>query len=226
MRGAPTGNLNLVGNATEFIVYGNQFYTKTLKATECVPIWANRMRVPDWDKIVIYARKIAAIDRTVEINAKTARRTKVMRVSEKSRLTADNIDAELETGTSVIKVLPEIALNELYDVVDLGTNPDTIVNLDILRDRQWTKILNLLGINTANQDKKERLVAAEVSGNNDEITYIRQTNLQAREDACDEINKMFGLNVSVEYVSDGETAELKDVTQTNDPNGKDTGGAA
>lgn len=205
MRGAPTGNLNLIGNATEFIVYGNQFYTKTLSAKQCVPIWANYMRVPDWDKIELYARKIAMMDRTVEINSETARRTKVMMANEKSRLSAENINRELNTGSSIVKVLPEVALQEMFQVVDLGTNPDTIVNMDILRDRQWTKILNLLGINTANQDKKERLVAAEVSGNNDEISFIRATNLHAREQACDQINEMFGLSVSVEYVTDMET---------------------
>lgn len=223
LRGAGTGNLNLVGDPTEFKVYGNQFYTKDLKATECVPIWANKMRYPDWDKIEIYARKIAMMQRTVEINAITARRTKVMRVAEKSKLSAENINADLDTGTAVLKVLPEVALQEMFDVIDLGTDAASIINMDILADRQWAKILNLMGINTANQDKKERLVAAEVSGNNDEVTTIRNTMLQARETACDQINAMYPeLNVSVKWASELETPELKDMTNedTTDTDGR------
>jgi hypothetical protein len=74
--------------------------------------------------------------------------------------------------------------------------------------------MTLLGINNANQDKKERLVAAEVSGNDDMVSAIRATNLNARRMACDAINEMWpAYQVEVDYVTDMGTPELKDTSK-------------
>lgn len=39
-----------------------------LKSTECVPIWNNYLRRPDINAMRIYARRLADIDRTVDVN--------------------------------------------------------------------------------------------------------------------------------------------------------------
>jgi hypothetical protein len=91
-------------------------------------------------------------------------------------------------------------------------DPTSIINMHILRTREWSECMTMLGINNANQDKKERLTAAETAGNDDVIATIRATNLATRQFACEQINAKFGLNVSVDYTTDMKTAELKDVS--------------
>ena len=59
--------------------------------------------------------------------------------------------------------------------------------------------MTFLGVGNAKQDKKERLVADEVNANNEQIETSRYSMLQARQDACKQINEMFGLNVSVDF---------------------------
>lgn len=214
MRAAPGGQLNFVGNPTEYHVYGNQFYNKTLGIDKCVPIWANYMRMPDWDIIRIYSTRLAEMDRTIEINAQSARRSKIITASENQRLTAMNMNRMIDEGSAFIPVDTSFDPANAIQTFDLGINPDSIINMHMLRTREWGECMTMLGINVSNQDKKERLTAAETSGNDDVIATIRATNLQARERACDEINKMYpNLNVSVRYTTDEmdvETATLKD----------------
>jgi hypothetical protein len=59
--------------------------------------------------------------------------------------------------------------------------------------------MGMLGINGANQDKKERLVAAEVGANDEQVQASRNVALNARQFACEQINQLWGLNVSVDF---------------------------
>lgn len=221
--GAPHGGFNMVGEPVEYIVYGPNQEQGNVSADDCVPIWANYLHFPEMDLIRIYADRLAEIDRTLEINALQARRTKVITVNETQGLTADNINKQINDGAAAIKVKKGVInIQDIIQNLDLGINPESITNLHIFRSREWNEIMGLLGINNANQDKKERLVAAEVSGNDDMVAIMRATRLQARQQAAKQINTMFDLNVSVDYVTTMQTAELKDTNRDEDSGQENT----
>lgn len=71
--------------------------------------------------------------------------------------------------------------------------------MDDLFTIHWNRVLTYLGINNIGvQDKKERLVVAETSGN-DMLIQTNLTNaLNQRRMAIDKVNVMFGTNISVE----------------------------
>jgi hypothetical protein len=202
LAGTGQGNINLIGDPTQFLVYGNNFYSKTLDAADCVPIWANYTRSPDMDIILVYAHRLAQMDQTIEINSLNARKTKFIAAQETGRLSAVNVNKMIEDGATAIPVTDPAYLEATIGVLDLGINPDTIVNMHILRSREWNEVMGLLGINNANQDKKERLVADEVSANDDQIASIRAVQLNSREMAVDKINKKYGLKIKVSYQTD------------------------
>jgi hypothetical protein len=62
--------------------------------------------------------------------------------------------------------------------------------------------MTFLGVNNANQDKKERLVESEVGANDEQIEQARFNMLDARKLACKKINAMFGLNIDVKFRND------------------------
>jgi hypothetical protein len=230
LQGGAAGQLNMMNNPLAFRVVGNgSFVGKTLSAVptvqevvtmpmgdngrrtknielvrkdaECVPIWANYLRVPDLDIVMIYSKKLADIDRSIEINAHNARRTKVLVSSENQKLTNVNINRQIDEGQPFVHVKKGMGVdNDILTAVDMGVDPDSVVNLHILKVRLWGECMGLLGINNANQDKKERMVESEVSSNDAQVSAMRAVNLNARQMACDSINSLYNLNVSVDYV--------------------------
>ena len=85
--------------------------------------------------------------------------------------------------------------------------------------------LTFLGINNANTDKKERLITDEVRANDEQLYIARQIMLNARKQACDEINKMFGLNIDVEFRGEEERQQmmLEATSQPQNAGGGDNG---
>lgn len=204
LKGGGTNFLNMIDNPTAFMVVGNNFVAKTLSADDCVPIWANQMRRPDIDIVTIYAKKLADLDMTIEINSINARQNKVLVSGENQRLSVVNIDRQMNEGQNGIQVAGPLQDLAFIQAVDLGINPDTIEKLDIIRARQWNVCMGLLGIENANQDKTERLVGGEVDANNAQTASMKFVNLNSRRRAADAINKKYGLNVEVDFYTEAE----------------------
>lgn len=168
-----------------------------------IPVYSNYLRMPDLDIVQVYAKKLAIVDRTIDINTANARHTKVVYHNERTRLSVENIDREVEQGNNSIKVRVGGQfgedINKHIGVLDMGINPDQIEKLQISRTRHFNDACTYLGIDNSNQDKKERVVADEVNANADQALMVRYMNLQARQQACEAINDIYGLNVWVEY---------------------------
>jgi len=191
---------NISDEPTYLRVTGRGNYrAKTLKAVrrgatssttvsgEAVPIWSNYLRTPDWDIIQIYAHKLANIDRRIELNISNSGRAKAVVADENTQLTMENIVRQIDEGQPIIRIR-NLDLLQNITAVDLGVDVNAIEKLHIVRVRLWNECMGLLGINNANQDKKERLVADEVEANNDQVTVTQSVNLNARRQAVDLIN--------------------------------------
>lgn len=74
--------------------------------------------------------------------------------------------------------------------------------LYMLKTQIWNEALTYLGISNLNVQKKERLVSDEVTRNMGGTIANRYTRLNARRQACDQINKMFGLNIDCSFRED------------------------
>jgi hypothetical protein len=208
LKGSGQNYLNFQNDPTGFMVVGNNYYHPPMGASKVVPIWANYMRMPDVDIVQIYANRLANFDRTLEINSQNARKTRVLAYPENLRLSAENINRQIDEGQPTIRVTGAMGDMEFMSVLDFAINPDTIEKLDIVRARQWNVCMGLLGIDFGNQDKKERLVSDEVNANNEQTDNMKFVNLNARRQACEQINEKFGLNVDVDYNT--EIAEQAD----------------
>lgn len=194
LRGTGVGTHNMYDNPTKFKVYGNTMVSKELLPSECVPVWNNFLRQPDVDRMQIYARRLAEIDRTIEINIKQMRVTTVISVPEEQRLTYQNIVRQIEEGSPVIYGSQNLSsqLEEgSMQAFNLGMNPDLVPKTMVARSKMWNEIMTSLGIDNANQDKRERLVADEVQANNAQILAHRQIVMDSRKRAAEDINRMF-----------------------------------
>jgi len=195
------GQPNYQGDPVEFnlIAPGSDNIHETqVPAKDVVPVWANYLRTPEISKVILFARRLAAIDRTLEINTEGMRYTKLISVSENQRHSWAQIMRQHAEGQPVIYGTEGLDPSVL-GVFDIGVPAHALPTVRDEANQVWNQALTFLGINNANQDKKERLIADEVGANNAHVAAIQAINLNSRRYAAEQMNKKFNLNVTVDF---------------------------
>lgn len=181
---------------TAYAVNGHNY-----KCTEenSVLIFNNFLRVPMWFTLHQYAHRLADVQRTIDVNVTAQKTPKIVRVQEKKRLTLLNFAKQVDEGKPWIFGDKSI---DLDDIQVLDTSAPYVVNeLQVYKQQLWNEALTYMGIENVNTEKKERLVSMEVMNNMGDVESERFTRLNARKQACEEINKLFGLDVNCEFRS-------------------------
>ena len=94
----------------------------------------------------------------------------------------------------------------LSDIRALNTGaPYVSDRLTILKHQILNEFLSLMGIENSNEDKRERLVSNEVASNYGIVEINRNVYLNARREAVEKINRMFGRSIEVYFNSDVDT---------------------
>lgn len=194
LKAGGVGALNHQDNPTKYRVWGGQHLQKTLKGADVVPIYANTLRYPTQDIVQLYSKKLAHIDRTIEINVQKMRYSTIIAAPEHQKLSWTNIVRQMDEGQPYIMASNALDPTAMQGI-DLSVHPESLPNLLIAKSKMWNECMTLLGINNSNQDKRERLVADEVHANDSQIQATRDIHMNSRLQACDLINKKFKLSV-------------------------------
>lgn len=190
------------------------------KRKRAISMWPNYFRFPEIDVIKIYASRLATTDTTLEINTKNARRNKMLASTQNTQLSVVNLARQIDEGVDGIQISGALDPSTIVSAIDLGIDPETFDKLHVLRTRWWNECMGLLGIDNANQDKKERLVQAEVGANDSQTDSMRYVSLNARREAVDRINDVFGTKIEVDFNVEVE-AQAKQAQQIIAPDSQD-----
>lgn len=187
-----------------------------------VIIYQNYLRVPMWLTLWQYAYRLAETQRTIDINSKQQRTARVIRCTDDQRLTYLNAAKEVDEGRNWVHGDKSLDL-DAFQVFDI-TTPYVGNELQTYKHQLWNEALTYLGIENVNTDKKERLISDEVVNNMGDVEAERFTRLNARKQACEEINELFGLDVQVDfrsgtYIRTGATGNA--MVETSDVPGDD-----
>lgn len=180
-------------------------YQRQLTIDNSVIIYNNYLRTNSYGMCVIYAKKLYNLDRIIDVNANAQKTPVLLRAEEQQRLTVLNAYKEWDGNQPVIygdKALDPNSLSVLK--TDAPYISDKIYQL---KTQYWNEALTHLGISNLNIQKKERLVSDEVVRSQGGTIASRYSRLQARREACDKINEMFGLDISVDYREDFREAD-------------------
>lgn len=164
-----------------------------------VIIFNSYLRVPMWTTLWQYAYRLSEVQRTIDINCKQQRTARVIRCDEKQRLTYLNAAKEVDEGRNWVQGDRNLDL-DAFQVFDI-TTPYVGNEMQVYKHQLWNEALTYLGIENVNTDKKERLISDEVVNNMGDVEAERFTRLNARKQACEEINELFGLKVGVKFRS-------------------------
>lgn len=186
-------------------------YQRDLSIDNSVIIYNNRLRTNTEPDMRWYARRLYDLDRTIDVNARMQKTPAFVRATEEQRLTMLNVYKEFDGNAPAIFADKNLDLQNMQ-VLDLGA-PFVGDKLYQLKTQIWNEALTYLGISNLTIQKKERVNTDEVTRSMGGTIASRYSRLEARRQACEEINKMFSLDISDDFregVND-DTGEIEDI---------------
>lgn len=201
--------LDCIANG-QFDVYGNPIrrrayskynqYQKVLNIEDSVIIWNNFLRTNSAPSIREYARKLALLDRIIDVNTNAQKTPVLLQGNEKQRLSLLNMYKEWDGNAPVIFGDKSLDIGSL--TVLKTEAPYVSDKLYQLKTQIWNEALTYLGISNLNVQKKERLVSDEVTRSMGGTIASRYSRLESRRRGCELINDMFDLDINVNYRED------------------------
>lgn len=211
MIGGPLNVYRVPINRRAYAVNGYQNHDLTPENS--VIVFNNMLRTNSYRDVMFFARKLYEVDRAIDVNIKGQKTPKVILCDENERLTMLNLFMKYDGNQPFIFGSKNL---DLKSIQTLDTSsPYLSDKLYQLKTQIWNEALTYLGISNVNFNKKERLVSDEVLRNSGSTVSSRYTRLNMREQAADEINRMFGTDIRVKYredvqiVDDGDMLNLE-----------------
>ena len=167
-------------------------YSKELTEKESVIIYDNVLRVSIDNIIYAYAKRIANVERIIDVNLNHTRHPYAIVTTEKQKQEMERIFMDINNNKPFILVDEELK--------DMLTNKSEVLNLsapfvvDKLMDYKNTlrnEVLTIIGIGNSSQDKRERLLASEMDNVNDLNDAYLTIRLKARKQALEELKEKF-----------------------------------
>ena len=203
-----SGELNVYRIPIYRRAYATNGYNKNLTQNDSVIIFNNFLHTNSKLDVEMFSKRLYNIDRIIDVNANAQKTPVLIRCSEDERLTMKNLYMQYDGNMPFIFGDNELNPNALT-VLSTGA-PYVADKLYELKTQIWNEALTYLGIMNVNITKKERMITDEVTRNNGGTIASRYSRLEARRQACKEINEMFGLNISCDYREDFELTENSD----------------
>lgn len=215
---AISGRLNVYRIPIERRAYATNGYNKQLTEKDSVIIFNNFMHTNSKLDVEMFSKRLYNLDRIIDVNANAQKTPVLIKCSEDERLTMKNLYESYDGNEPFI-----------FGESDLNSNALTVLKTDApyvadkiyeLKTQLWNEALTYLGIMNINTVKKERLITDEVQRNNGGTIASRYSRLEARRQACKQINEMFGLNIECDYRDD---VQLTDIDENDIINNKEGG---
>ena len=194
------GQFNVYNIPTQRTAYAANGYQMQLDETNSVIIFHNHTHdVPVWD-MEMFASRLCDYQRVIDINIHAQKTPVVVMCDDNERYSFVKMMQDYEGD------IPLIFANKALNTKDVTTlkidAPFVADKVEELRTMVWNDAMTYLGISNVNVTKKERLITDEVQRNMGGTLASRYSPLEMRRQAAVEINRMFGLNIGVDFRED------------------------
>lgn len=199
------GKLNVYRIPTERRAYASNGYNQDLNEENSVLIYNNYLHNNSMWDIEMFAKRLYNLDRIIDVNVNAQKTPVLLQCDEQERLTMSNLYMQYDGNMPFI-----------FGSKNLNAKGVTVLKTDApyiadkiyqLKTQIWNEALTYLGISNTNITKKERMVTDEVIRNQGGVIASRYSRLQERRNAVEKINKMFNLNIEVNYRQDYREAD-------------------
>ena len=222
LQNACNGGFNVYRIPVKRRAYAVNGYQKDLNDKDSVIIFNNYLHTNSQLDAAMFARRLSDLDRSIDVNAKAQKTPILIKCDETQRLTMQNLYMQYDGNMPFIFADKSLNTNQLQAIKTDA--PYVADKLYQLKTQIWNEALTYLGISNINVQKKERLITDEVTRNQGGTIASRYSRLNARRDACKQINAMFGLDVWCDYREDYQAITDDNDTINGDPNSDGQGG--
>ena len=180
-------------------------YQKQLNEEDSVIIYNNYLHTNTLHDVKIFAERLWNLDRIIDVNCNAQKTPILIQAPETQRLTVMNMYKEYDGNAPVIYGDTNLDINAIKVLkTDAPYVADKVYQL---KTQIWNEALTYLGITNLNMQKKERLITDEAIRAMGGVIAIRYSRLESRREAAEKINKIFGLDIEVEYRQDYREAD-------------------
>lgn len=201
------GKLDLYGRPIDIQVIGRNGYTRKLKQGEYVLMWDNRSKQALIYDILQYAERVSLIQRTIDINISQQKTNRIWKTKTENKKTIEDLINGISANDEAILTYDNLNIDETTGI--LAPAPFVADKLSEQKDKIWNEFLRLIGIANSSFQKKERNIRDEVFISQAGTIASRFTRFNSRVDAINKINKLWNLDLEVEYY-DGLPTTLKE----------------
>ena len=200
MRSANVGEWDLYNRPKRRDLYANTGINLVRDNSNSVIIYNNVLRTSSWPVVNYFADRFYFYDNVIDLNINAQKTPVLIRCNENERLTMQNLYEKYEGGQPVI-----------FGDKNLSTTPIEVLKTDApfvandvydMKVKYWNEFLTYFGVSNVNINKKERMTTDEVNRQLGGAIAARGSGLLMRKQACDEINRMFGLDIDVIFNED------------------------
>ena len=201
LRSSSRENLNIYGEPTKLTLSGFNEH-RTIMMDDCVRIMNNDLALPTLPNIVYYAKRMAEIDDIIMQNLRQQRVPYLFATNENNSVSMKALYDRMYQGEPAIFIDKEMLKGEPENIMVIPSPAPYLVDkLQIQKQEMERELLTFLGINNT-LEKKERLIVDETNSNNQFIKMSSDIGFKQRQLACQQMNEMFGLNISVVETQD------------------------
>lgn len=210
------GTFNVYNVPKERRAFASNGYQMNCTDKDSVIIWNNYLRQNSRLDVEMFAKRLYNIDRIIDVNANAQKTPLLIVCDENERLTFLNLYKKYDGNEPVIKGSKGINYDN-FKVLKTDA-PYVCDKMYDLKTQIWNEALTYLGISNVSNVKKERMITDEVTRNLGGTIASRYSKLLARQQACEQINAVFGLDISCEYREDFEVVPDDTVSESEDDN--------
>lgn len=205
LQAAPSGTFDVYGIPVSWDAVGMNGTRYSVTRDNGELIYYSFSRVNPWNALEIYARKLTHYERTEDINLSHQHKPWVFIAPQEKKLELANLLKQVSGGEPAI--LGDGNFSHMVDQVKAIDTGVPLVVEDLARAKQ--NVLNdallYLGIPHLAFEKGERMIEDEARANTAPTNVMLLDCLQARRQACDSINRRFGLDLHVYFNDDFES---------------------
>lgn len=169
---------------------------KVLNEENSVLIWNDYERRPSYPFIEYLVKKMVNVDVTTDCNVNAQKMPYIIKSNQNNLLTAKNQAKMIMDGEEI--VFKDEFDNVAVEVLTLNAPFVADKLMDVYLEYH-NRILSFLGVDNLPVEKQERMLTGETDANDEALYLVREARLKMRKDACEKINKLWNLNVSVDY---------------------------